>query len=174
MARRDGLIQNIKIGTRPIDYDDGDGPKQSMTITWGDVSTAYYTTGIENIDVYWPASDALVRQSRIAEFFSPLLRLGVVQNYLKARSVKSLTGPSKSERSASKMFVWGEVKNAKGETKVAHLKTQNGYDVTTTGPIAIVKHLLSNDVPCGSITPSLLMGVGFVCSLPGSSEISVS
>ncbi|CAM4496393.1 MAG: hypothetical protein LEGION0403_FIIPPAGN_01689 [Legionella sp.] len=36
--------------TRFIDF--GKGEKLATTIPWGDVSTAFYTTGIPNIEVY--------------------------------------------------------------------------------------------------------------------------
>jgi len=172
-ARRNGVIQDIKLATRDIDYDNGKGPRQSMTVSWGDVSTAFYTTGIKNIEVYWPASNSTIRQSKIAGYLRPLFKLSVVQNFLKARVDKSVKGPNQNKRAASKVAVWGEVRNAKDEVKTAYVKTQNGYDVTATGPIAIIKHLLTNDVPNGSITPSLLMGKDFVSRLPESTKISI-
>ncbi len=172
-ARRNGVIENIKLATRSIDYGNGKGPRQSMTISWGDVCTAYYTTGIKNIDVYMPAGNATIRQAKMAGYLKPLLKLNMVQNFLKAKVEKSVTGPDEGERAGSKVAVWGEIRNDKGETKTGYVTTQNGYDVTATGPIAIVKHLLTHDAPCGSFTPSLLMGKDFVSSLPESSAIEI-
>jgi len=172
-ARRNGVIQNVKLATKDIDYDNGKGPRQSMTVSWGDVSTAFYTTGIKNIDVYWPASNRIIRQSKIASYLRPIFKLNAVQNFLKARVDKSVTGPDENKRAKAKVAVWGEARNAKGEVKTAYVKTQNGYDVTATGPIAIIKHLLANEVSNGSITPSILMGKDFVSKLPESSVITI-
>jgi short subunit dehydrogenase-like uncharacterized protein len=41
-----------------------------MTIPWGDVSTAYATTGIPNIEVYIPGSPAMVARARRANLSS--------------------------------------------------------------------------------------------------------
>jgi len=43
--------------SRPFDY--GAGPRDSLNISWGDVSSAFYTTGIPNIDVYFEATPLL-------------------------------------------------------------------------------------------------------------------
>jgi short subunit dehydrogenase-like uncharacterized protein len=65
-VRRDGRIISVPLAykTRRIDF--GDGEKLAMTIPWGDVSTAYATTGIPNIDVYIPGSPAMVTRARRA------------------------------------------------------------------------------------------------------------
>src|SRR3970282_909888 len=50
--RRAGVLTRVPLAgkTRLIDF--GDGPVPAVTIPWGDVSTAYYSTGIPNIEVY--------------------------------------------------------------------------------------------------------------------------
>jgi len=58
LVRRNGKLTSIPMGslTRQIDY--GRGPVASVAIPWGDVSTAFFSTGIPNIEVYfaYPAS----------------------------------------------------------------------------------------------------------------------
>jgi short subunit dehydrogenase-like uncharacterized protein len=53
-----------------------------MTIPWGDVSTAYATTGIPNIEVYIPGSPAMVARAGHAQRFKWLLGTDVVQNFM--------------------------------------------------------------------------------------------
>jgi short subunit dehydrogenase-like uncharacterized protein len=171
-ARRDGKLVNIPIELRDVDY--GRGPRQSMCVSWGDVSTAYYTTGIGNISVYWPANDRTVRQFRSAAMLRPLLRLGWVQSLLKKQIEKRVQGPSLEQRDSRSVYVWGEVRNAAGQTVSARMTTANGYTVTQLAPIAIIEHLLANDAEPGSTTPALLMGKGFASSLDGSSEITTT
>jgi len=168
-ARRDGKLVNIPVDLRQIDY--GKGPRQSMCVSWGDVSTAYYTTGIGNISVYWPASDQMVRQFRIAALLRPLLRLGWVQRLLKKQIEKRVHGPGAEQRDSRAVYLWGEVRNADGRTVSARMTTANGYTVTQLAPIAIIEHLLTKDVAPGSTTPALMMGKEFASSLAGSSEI---
>jgi short subunit dehydrogenase-like uncharacterized protein len=169
-ARRNGVVVNIPLEVREVDY--GKGPRQSMSVSWGDVSTAFYTTGIENITVYWPASDSMIRQFRFSRLLHPLLRLRSVQNFIKGQIEEKVEGPSRQKRDQQHVHIWGEVRNAAGKTISARIATANGYTVTQLAPVAIVEHLLHDDVPAGSITPALLMGKDFVSRLDGSSEIT--
>ena len=169
-ARRNGKLVNIPIEVRDIDY--GKGPRQSMSVSWGDVSTAFYTTGIENITVYWPANDAMIRQFRFSRLLQPILRLRFVQNFIKSQIEKKVEGPSQEKRDQQKVHVWGEVRNAGGQTTSARITTANGYTVTQLAPIAIIEHLLRHHVTAGSTTPAILMGKDFASQLAGSSEIT--
>jgi short subunit dehydrogenase-like uncharacterized protein len=171
-ARRDGQLVNVPIELREIDY--GRGPRQSMCVSWGDVSTAYYTTGIGNISVYWPANDGIIRQFRIAALLRPVLRMGWVQRLLKKQIEKRVQGPDEKQRDSRSVHVWGEVRNAAGDTVSARMTTANGYTVTQLAPIAIIEHLLATDVSPGSTTPALMMGKGFASSLAGSSDIRLA
>ncbi|MGH8563145.1 MAG: saccharopine dehydrogenase family protein [Gammaproteobacteria bacterium] len=62
-VRRDGKLTPVPTGSlvRDIDYGDGSGKKRSMAIPWGDVSTAFHSTRIPNIEVYVPATSAMKR-----------------------------------------------------------------------------------------------------------------
>jgi len=172
IARRDGRLINIPLEVRDVDY--GKGPRQSISVSWGDVSTAYYTTGIENITVYWPANDAMIRQFRFSLLLRPLLRQRWIQNLIKGQIEKRVHGPSKERREERKTHIWGKVRNAEGKTVSARMTTANGYTVTQLAPIAIIENLLHNDVAGGSTTPALLMGEDFASKLEGSSEITLS
>ncbi len=171
-ARRNGKLINIPLTVRDIDY--GSGPLQSMAVSWGDISTAFYSTGIPNITVSWPASNSDLRNSKLAAWLRPIIRLPAVQRYLKRQVDKKVVGPDASSRDANHVDVWGEATNAKGETVSARVKTANGYTLTQLAPVAIVEAFAESDLPCGSLTPSILMGKDFVSTLSGSTEISYS
>ena len=143
-VRQDGRIISVPLAykTRRIDF--GDGEKLAMTIPWGDVSTAYATTGIPNIEVYIPGSPAMVARARRANRLKWLLGIGVVQNFMKRRIEKTVKGPSASKRDAQPTFVWGEVTNTRGEKRTARIKTADGYSLTVTGALAVVEHLLAD------------------------------
>lgn len=171
-VRRNGDIVTSGVQTRQIDF--GKGPRNAMNIAWGDVSTAFYSTGIPNIEVYIPASEKTIRMIKIASFLRPALRLGFIQDFLKKQIDKKVVGPDERVRKKYRSFVWGEVRNSSGDVKTAYLETPNGYDVTVLGPLAIVEHFISgqND-KVGSVTPSLLMGGQFVSSLPDTTDIRI-
>lgn len=171
-ARRGGRLMPIPLEVRDIDY--GNGPRQSMSVSWGDISTAFYTTGIGDITVYWPANDAMIRKVRRAALLRPLLRLGWVQSLLKRQVDRKIRGPSEEKRAERDVRVWGEASNAAGITVAARMTTPNGYTLTALAPVAIIEHLLASDTAAGSTTPARLMGGHFASSLPGCSAISIS
>ncbi len=170
-ARRNGKLSRTGVLSRKIDF--GDGPVTAMSISWGDISTAYYSTGIPDITVYIPTSAKMLRRARRAQWVRPLFRVGFVQAYLKAQVDRKIRGPSEEQRAGATTRVWGEVADAQGNRLTASLTTANGYTVTQLAPVAIIEHLVANDTPSGSLTPSMLMGKDFASSLEGSSEIRI-
>lgn len=171
-VRIDGQIKTVPFAwkTRTIDF--GQGEKLATTIPWGDVSTAFYTTGIPNIEVYIPVSERKLGFLKKANAIRWLLGFSFIQNFLK-RKVAQKSGPDTEQLKNLVTYVWGEVKNSKGESKSATLTTANGYALTITGSLAVVDYLLNNTVKAGFTTPARLMGSDFISTLPGSSEIVV-
>ena len=172
-VRRDGRIVDVGLACKVRRIDFGDGLKDSMTIPWGDVSTAFHSTGIPNIEVYLPGSPAMIARARRANLIRPLLRLSWVQRWIKARIGRSVKGPSEHERQQMPTYVWGEATNARGETKVARIRTANGYSLTASASLAVVEHLLGNAPAGGAYTPSRLMGQDLVTRLPGSGPLRI-
>lgn len=155
-VRKNGKIISVPLAykTRKIDF--GDGEKLAMTIPWGDVSTAHFSTDIPNIEVYIPASPNLVKKLKKMNYIRPLLGLGFVQNFLKKRIDKSVKGPNEKQRAQLKTYLWGEVSNDKGEKKQLRLVTSNGYTLTVSGSLKMLEHTLASD-KSGYFTPSTLV-----------------
>lgn len=168
-GRRGGKLERTGVQSREIDF--GDGPRLAMSISWGDISTAYYSTGIPDITVYIPASPSLVKRTRRAQWIRPVFKLGLVQSYLKSQVDKRVRGPSDEQRAKDVTRVWGEVVDASGRRTAARMTTANGYTVTQLAPVAIIRHLMQSGSPSGSMTPSMLMGKDFASGLDGSSPI---
>jgi short subunit dehydrogenase-like uncharacterized protein len=172
-VRQDGKIVSVPLAARVRKINFGDGEKLAMTIPWGDVSTAYYSTGIPNIEVYIPGTPALIANAKRANYFRWFLGLGPVQNAIKRRIGKTVKGPDEQLRAKLPTYVWGEATNAKGEKKTARIKTANGYSLTVTGSLAVVEFLLKNRPLGGSYTPSKLVGADLVTLLPDSGPLTI-
>lgn len=172
--RKDGRIVSLPLASRVRDIDFGDGVKSAMMIPWGDVSTAHHTTGIPNIEVYIPASAGRIAGMRSMDRWRPLLKTRLVQWWLKRRIERGTPGPAADQRDTTPMHVWGEARNAKGETRTARLRTANGYTVTVEASLGIVEHLLKNGAPAGYRTPSQIVGADFAGRLRGSTPIALS
>jgi short subunit dehydrogenase-like uncharacterized protein len=173
-VRRDGKLLEVPhlAHTRRIDF--GTGEKLAGTIPWGDVATAYYSTGIPNIEVYVPLPASFVRVARLSGVLRYLTAPSPVQSMLKAWVERRVSGPDEAQRAAHSTYVWGEVTNAAGTRRTARVKTANGYTVTVEGALAAVQRLLSDAPAPGYYTPSQLLGADFVTRLPGSGAIELS
>jgi short subunit dehydrogenase-like uncharacterized protein len=170
--RENGTIRDVPLAYRVRRIDFGAGEKLAMTIPWGDVSTAFQSTGIPNIEVYIPGSPRFIAATKRANYLRWFMRLAPVQSILKRRAGK-MKGPTADERAKLPTYVWGEATNSKGEKKTARIRTENGYSVTVTGSLCVVDFLLREKPPGGSYTPARLLGADLVTKLPGSGPMTV-
>ncbi len=173
-VRRAGVLTEVPMGYKRRAIDFGRGEKAAVTIPWGDVSTAYHSTGIDNIEFYLPAPTALALTLRALDPLRPLFALEAVQGWLKQLIAKRVHGPDQATRAGQRTWLWGEVRNPAGAVKTAHLETANGYDVTVQGALLAVRHLLDYTGPGGYFTPSRLLGERCVEQLPGSGKIVIA
>lgn len=171
--RKDGKIVTVPFAYRTRQVDLGEGVRDVMCIPWGDVSTAYHTTGIPNVEVYVSAPPEATQRMKTADKWRGVLSNGFVQWLLKKQVSRGPRGPSQTERECNPTLVWGEVTNAVHERKVGRIRTANGYALTIQSALAILERLLPERELSGFITPAKLMGANFVESLPGSSPLRI-
>ena len=164
--REHGQIKTVPLAAKTRRIDFGNGEKLAMTIPWGDVSAAYHSTGIPNIEVYIPASPGLVSKLKRLNWIRPLLGWSLVQNLLKKQIEKKVRGPSESARGKARTFVWGEARNAAGVIKSARIDVPNGYTLTVDAALAVVAGLSERQGVGGSYTPSRLLGPDLLSRLP--------
>lgn len=169
-VRTGGVLRSDRLGdrVRPIDF--GDGEKTAMAIPWGDLATAYVTTGIPNIAVFTATSPRRIATLRRAHHLRGVLGLPFVQRFLKARAAR-VRGPDERQRSQRPTFVWGEARNAAGAVRTARIQVPNGYSVTATGALAVVQAVLAQRPAPGVYTPSRLCGWELVTRLPGAGPL---
>lgn len=173
-VRRDGQLVSVPMAHECRDIDFGRGVKHAASIPWGDVSTAYASTGIANIAVFVPLPAPAAWIMRLLDPLRPLLGRPGMQRWLKAQVDKRIQGPSEKARAYLTTWVWGEARNAAGEKRVARLTCANGYELTVHGVLMSVRHLLDYSGPGGYYTPSKLLGARCVEQLPGSSAIQIA
>jgi short subunit dehydrogenase-like uncharacterized protein len=173
-VRERGVLRRVPLGYRDRRVDFGGGEKLAMTIPWGDVSTAFHTTGIPNVEVYVPISPRRLRSLRRLNRVRWLLGLAPVQRWLKARVDRQPAGPDESQRAATPMQVWGEARDPAGRVVTARVETANGYTVTVNAALGVVERLLARPAEPGATTPARLMGARYVETLPGSGPIRLS
>jgi short subunit dehydrogenase-like uncharacterized protein len=173
-VRRDGVLLPVPLGFKNRRIDVGAGEKLAMTIPWGDVSTAYRTTGIPNIEVHVPISARRLARIRQLDRVRWALRLGVVQRLLQSRTGRGVPGRAAALRDRTPTCVWGEARAADGRLRTARIVTANAYTVTAHAALGVVERLLAGGVAAGATTPARLIGSRYVETLPGSGRLTVS
>lgn len=157
-VRHDGAITPVPLAYRTRQIDFGNGEKFAMTIPWGDVSTAFYTTGIPNIEVYIPASPKLVKKLKKLNWLRWLLRFERVKKFLEKKIEQQPAGPSAKQLEQAITYVWGEARNAAGTTETVRVQVLNGYKLTSLGAIDVALHILESKPAGGYYTPAMLCG----------------
>ncbi len=167
LVRHEGVLKKVPAAwkTRLIDF--GRGPTRAITIPWGDVASAFYSTGIPNIEVYMEAPFALRAAMRISRFFGWVLASRLVQGYLKKRVRAGPPGPTDEERARGRSHFWGEVTDGAGKRAEARLQGPESYTLTVLTALAVVERVLAGDAPVGYQTPSTAYGADFVLSVKG-------
>jgi short subunit dehydrogenase-like uncharacterized protein len=165
-ARRDGRIVKLRAPPRR-NFDYGSGLKSSAVIGWGDVSTAYHSTGIPNITVYFEAPPELEQLLSMSPLMRWLLSLKPSQWMLRDRIDRLPEGPTEQERRAGRATLLAEVVTPVGQTAVSRLETPEGYTLTAMTSLEIVRRILAGDAKPGFQTPSRVFGADFITTFPG-------
>jgi short subunit dehydrogenase-like uncharacterized protein len=166
-VRRGGRITPVPAAWRSRSIDLGRGPVTMTTIPWGDVSTAYHSTGIPDVEVYTRIPRSQRRALVASRYLGWLLGSGPVQRILKDRIRKAPPGPSDEARAKAVTLLWGEAEDAQGRRAVSRMRTPEGYTLTADASVAIVRKVLAGHAPAGFQTPSLAYGADFVLELEG-------
>jgi short subunit dehydrogenase-like uncharacterized protein len=163
--RRDGKIVRVPpaFDSKTIPF--SCGPRMAMTIPWGDVSTAFHSTGIPNIRVYTGASPKSIARMRRIRPLLPLLGTTPVKRLLQAFANRR-TGPGAEHRASGRSYLWGRVANGSNEVTMT-MTTPEGYAFTVLSALAAVEKLLSSPKRPGSFTTSKFFGAEFVTTIPG-------
>ncbi len=165
-ARVGGVIGPVPADRRRRQVEFADGRATAHAIAWGDVATAYHSTGIGDIVVYAALPPAIAPVMALAQVAGPATRSSLVQGILK-RVVGRLPGPSAETRAKTQAQLWGQVTDATGTSVSGTITTIDPYDLTADSVVRIAQRLVSGTVAPGAYTPSQAFGADFVRDLDG-------
>ncbi len=172
LVRREGKLERVPAAwrTRSIDFGDGH-PVSCMTIPWGDVVTAYKSTGIPNILVYTQVPKGASTTLRLARPFLPLLGTATAQRALKKRISSRPPGPDDEARAKGVNELWGEARDADGKVCVSRLRTPEGYTLTAQMSLSIARRIAAGDFKPGFQTPSTAYGRDLILGCEGAVRV---
>jgi short subunit dehydrogenase-like uncharacterized protein len=173
--RRDGRIVPVPPAWRARRIDFGDGrPCDAITIPWGDVSTAFHSTGIPNIEVYVGVRPALRRAAIASRWLGPVLRSGAARGLLAARVRRGPAGPGDVERERGVSLLWGEAAAPDGTRAESRLRGASGYTLTALTAVHLAAKALAGQARPGFQTPSRAYGADVILEIPGVTRTDVT
>ena len=155
-------------GTPRGTADFGAGPRPTIGVSWGDVSTAWHSTGIANIDVFFEADRNMERAANMPDLVKRALGTGFAQRFLKGQIDRRLPpGPSLEQRLNGRAVVVATARNAAGTTIESRLTTPDPYALTALTAVESVRRIADGEVGPGFQTPSKAFGADFVMGFEG-------
>ena len=163
--RKDGKVTRVPSAWKTREIDFGETTKNAVTIPWGDVATAYYTTGIPNIEVYTVVPPSNMKLLKASRYLGWLLATKPLQDYLLKQIPEG--GPSDNERAKGKTLLWGEALDANGNRVEARMTTPEGYTTTAIAALNIMQNILDGNFEPGFQTPAKAYGSNLVLEIEG-------
>jgi short subunit dehydrogenase-like uncharacterized protein len=167
LVRRGGVLTPVPSAwkTRRIDF--GEGARAAVSLPLADLTTAWHSTGIPDIEVYFAASPGLRALAVADRYARGLLGSAGVRRFLAAHVHAGPRGPSAEERRRGRGFVWGEVEDDAGGRATSRLALPDGYTFTARAALAAVERALSGQALPGFQTPAKAFGPDFVLGVEG-------
>ena len=172
LVRRDGVL-TTRSDTPSMTLDFGFGPTEVTAATVGDVTTAWYSTGIPNIEVFIAMPPSAKLMNKVPMIVKKFLasRFGRV---LVERQIRTMqAGPSDEARANGHATAYGKATNDAGQSVELLLRTHEAYRFTAESIVEIGARVLRGEAPAGYQTPAMAYGPDFVLSLKGSKLVEV-
>jgi len=166
-VRKNGIITPAPIGQSGMMVDFGIKKIFVTSIPWGDISTAYFSTDIPNIETFTGIPKKMYPVLKLQPLYNWLLRRTIVRNYIKKIINQRPAGPSDEQRNNATSLIWGQATNTSGETATVRLSGPDAYTLTAYSALIIVQKILNGNMIPGYQTPASAYGENLVMEIPG-------
>lgn len=168
-VRQHGKIVQEPVGKRNLWVKFPGHPKAlfTMSIPWGDLSTAYFSTGIPNIVTYTGISRAAWQLSRGQALFNWLLRTSLIRNIITTIIKRQSPGPDDITRDKAVSLIQGKVTDPQGRSLTAVMRCPEAYSLTALAVLLIAGKILNGQYSPGYQTPASAYGADLVMEIPG-------
>jgi len=167
MIRKDGKLVQVPPVWKALMQDFGKGPVRVISAGWGDVSTAYHSTGIPNVETYLSFPQVMINLMYDMRTIGPLFYNRVAKTIFKSLMNLYPPGPTEARRMKAFATMIGEVADDQGGRAVSKLRTREGYTFTAQSTVEIMQRILNSEYKIGFATPSLAYGSDFVMQFEG-------
>lgn len=165
-TRREGTIVYAKTPPRrQLRF--GDQTVDCVGVSWGDVATAYYTTGIANIGVYFEATKDLERIVALPGFVRWLLSTALGQAFLRRQIEKRPDGPDPEIQKTQVTEILAIVEDAAGCEMRSILRTPGAYYLTAMTALRVAAAVDGGRCEPGTHNPAPVFGADLITTFEG-------
>ena len=170
LVRRDGRLVSQPLGKGRRKVRLSDGREYAMTpFPWGDVVTAWHTTGIPNITAYL-ALPPLPGLRLVSGPVAKLLGQKTIQRLAERAATLAFSGPDEAAQRDGHSYVYARASGPGGAAE-AWLETGEVYRFTALAGVRLVERVLAaakrGDLAPGATTPAATFGADFVLDIEG-------
>jgi len=167
--RENGKIVAEPIGVRGkwVSFPPGKEKSFVMSIPWGDVSTAYFSTGIPNIQTYTGIGKSVWIFLKAQRFYNWLLRTPLLHRLIKAIINSKSPGPGDERRDKAVSLIRAKVSNPAGTVMEASMRCPEAYSLTAMSVLLIAQKILAGEWKAGYQTPASAYGADLIMEIPG-------
>lgn len=170
--RKNGEITSVPAAYQIREIDFGEVKKTGVTIPWGDVSTAFYSTGIPNIKIFTVLPEKQITLLKMSRYVGWLLAVKPFQSILQNQIPEG--GPTEEEREKGKSLLWGKATDAVGNSVASRQQGPEGYKFTVLTALKIAERILEGSFCIGFQTPAKCYGADLVLEIEGVSRQDVN
>ncbi len=161
-VRRGGRIVEIDPAPRGV-ADFGAGPRPTVGVSWGDVSTAFHSTGVPDVDVAFDATPAMRQAAGAPKLARRLFGARTTQRLLgRLIEIAMPPGPTDEQRAASGNVIVAEAHDDAGGRAASRLRIPNAYTLTAWTAVEAARRAADGKVAPGFQTPSRAFGPDFI------------
>ena len=172
-VRRGGELVEIAWGEGVRDVRFSDRQRSVLPIPWGDLETAFRTTGIPNITTLMAVPESAARLLSLArpvtQSFMPKLMAGLgstgVRELVLSAIDRVVKNPDARARQAGRAYLWARATDG-GSAREAWLETIDGYAFTAESAVLAMEKIVAQK-PVGALTPAGAFGADFVLEISG-------
>ncbi len=165
-VRIGGRIERVPTAWKALEVPFPSGPRWAMTVPWGDVATAWHTTGIPDIEVYVAVPRGQIRWIRRARPLLGAFGWWPVRRLAPWWVRRFVSGPSPQALDQSTAAFWGRVTDGAGRHVEAVLQTPGGYPLTVWAALGSLERVLAGGIAPGFATPAKALGPEFILEHP--------
>jgi short subunit dehydrogenase-like uncharacterized protein len=170
LVRRQGKLVRVAPGALAYYFDYGYGPQMSLAVSLGDASSAFFSTGIPNVETYLRATLPVWGAITLDQYWGWLLSTPPWQEFLKTQVDCLAPDPSPQARRAGWATIVAEMNDGRGRFARSRLHTPDRYSFTALSAVDVAERSLASELKPGFQTPSRVYGPDFALSFDGVSR----